>query len=218
MSDPHSHKPALPDLPRPDAHGRRGRFDARDGNWKSPTETGRAAAEHRALAHEHAKQVLADRAAHGDGWHAGQPLRDAPVSIKQRQTALLGEEVAEAVPQLMKNPRVRAVAGLLPGAGTVAAVVSIDETYHIVRQAAAGELSWKKAGAELASKGVALAGGLVGFGAGELGQDAVHHASRWLFGDQHASAPSATSQTAHELGSMAGAAMRRHRDTLGPKR
>jgi hypothetical protein len=80
--------------------------------------------------------------------------------------------------------------GLVAGAFAVVDIGS--ETVAV----ASGTSNWKKLTSTVASGVVQVAGGLVGFGVGEIGQEAVHAGTKAAFGEQDAAGHSATVEVA----------------------
>lgn len=205
MNDTPFHRPPKPPVQRPDQHGRLGRIDSR--GWHSPVEVARAQVGQREVEDTHAREVLAGRAEHGEGWRSGEPLRSHPVRVTERQADLLGDiaavphGISEKLPQI-KSPTLRVGAKLLPGVGVIATVATVGQTYDLVRAAARGDASWAKAGAAIFSDGAAFLGGIVG--ASDVAREAVHHASSRLLGEKNASPPSDIAAAGYEVGNYVG--------------
>ncbi len=124
-------------------------------------------------------------------------------AINHKETYQAAGKIVEKVGVEKVALATKALGGKIPLVGAV--VATGFAAYEITSEAmavASGTSNWKKLASTTASSLVGIAGGIIGFGAGEVGQELVHGATKAAFGEKDAAKHSATVEVgilAHQL-------------------
>ncbi|MES2984604.1 MAG: hypothetical protein V4735_05395 [Pseudomonadota bacterium] len=126
--------------------------------------------------------------------HAGVVVTTGAMeAINHKETYEAAAKVVDKVGAKEIALLTKAAGGKVPLVGAVVATgFAIYEVGSESIALAKGESNWKKLASTTASSLVGIAGGLIGFGAGEGGQEVVHYATKFAFGEKDAARHSAT--------------------------
>lgn len=119
---------------------------------------------------------------------------DAAMEAATHKTA---RDAAEKTATKLGIAGFKAVSAKVPvWGGVVAGVFAVYDIGNEAVGVATGKSNWKKLASTTASSVVQVAGGVVGFGAGEVGQEIVHAGTKKMFGEKDAAGHSATVEVA----------------------
>lgn len=186
-----------PRAPKPEAHGQlEGRF-ARGATIATAAVNAVAAAN--ALRKGDMKEAAQ---------YAGVTLQTVTMEAAQHKEVWMGAaHIAERIGIRGALAGTKAITGKIPVVGAVVGVaVGLGEIGFEAWQMAHGKSNWQKLAGTTASAVAGVAGGIIGFGAGEALQEGIHTGTEMLWGKENAARHSGTVEVALLAGELIGEA------------